>query len=82
MVRESFCFNTFRIFSVLPPKRIFKRRFIDVDLLFKDSDNPRFDINPNTGVPFSLEYDEMIPAEQKIYHDKDHPSHIILPIVK
>ncbi len=41
---------------------------------------PKYDRNPNTGDQLGMS-DRMKIAEQKIYHDSDHPSHIILPIV-
>jgi uncharacterized protein len=44
------------------------------------SNFPRFDRNPNTGVP--LEQDVRLePARQTIYHSADYPSHIVLPII-
>ncbi|MFQ5822338.1 MAG: CocE/NonD family hydrolase [Candidatus Heimdallarchaeota archaeon] len=44
------------------------------------SNFPRFDRNPNTGHEFGMDA-ETIPATQKIYHDRKHPSHILLPII-
>jgi uncharacterized protein len=44
------------------------------------SNFPRFDRNPNTGRPFGQDA-ESRPAAQTIWHDADHPSHIVLPIV-
>ncbi len=41
---------------------------------------PRFDRNPNTGHEFGREA-ETVPATQKIYHEKNHLSHILLPII-
>jgi putative CocE/NonD family hydrolase len=41
---------------------------------------PKYDRNPNTGAPLG-KTDEMIVAEQTIYHDADHPSAIVLPII-
>ncbi len=45
------------------------------------SNFPRFDRNPNTGNTFAQDAG-MIPATQKIYHDAEHPSHILLPVIK
>lgn len=45
------------------------------------SNFPRFDPNPNTGKTF-IDTVESVPAQQQIYHDADHPSHILLPIIK
>lgn len=44
------------------------------------SNFPRFDRNPNTGHPFGVD-DQLIKAEQTIYHDAGHPSHIVPPII-
>ncbi len=51
-----------------------------IKLHITSSNHPRFDINPNTGRDYS-EGCEMKVAENTIYHDKKHPSHILLPIV-
>ncbi len=46
------------------------------------SNFPRFDRNPNTGgVIATATKDDCIPALQTVYHDQDHPSRIVLPIV-
>jgi uncharacterized protein len=44
------------------------------------SNFPQFDRNPNTGYPFGLDA-ELRTARQTIYHDAEHPSHILLPII-
>ncbi len=44
------------------------------------SNFPRFDVNPNTGEPLG-DYRRMITAANTIYHDRAHPSQIILPII-
>jgi putative CocE/NonD family hydrolase len=44
------------------------------------SNFPRFDRNPNTGATFGKSA-EMIKAAQTIYHDTEHPSHILLPVI-
>jgi uncharacterized protein len=41
---------------------------------------PKFDRNPNTGEPLGRTT-TMQPADQKIFHDREHPTHLILPIV-
>ncbi len=41
---------------------------------------PKFDRNPNTGEPLGTTT-RMIAAQQQIYHDAAHPSHILLPVV-
>ena len=44
------------------------------------SNFPRFDRNPNTGHKFAADA-ELVVAHQTICHDKEHPSHIVLPII-
>jgi putative CocE/NonD family hydrolase len=44
------------------------------------SNHPRFDNNPNTGNKWGTD-SEIIIAENTIYHDREHPSHIVLPII-
>ncbi|MBN2316546.1 MAG: CocE/NonD family hydrolase [Sedimentisphaerales bacterium] len=44
------------------------------------SNFPRFDRNLNTGEPFGTGT-QWIKATQTIYHDKEHPSHVLLPVI-
>ena len=44
------------------------------------SNFPMFDRNPNTGHAFGADT-ELVVANQTIFHDKDRPSTITLPIV-
>ena len=44
------------------------------------SNFPRFDRNPNTGHEFGVDA-EMRQARQTIYHSKEYPSHILLPVI-
>ncbi len=41
---------------------------------------PRWDRNPNTGHPIGADAELQI-AQQTILHDREHPSHILLPIL-
>ncbi len=41
---------------------------------------PKYDRNPNGGAPLGKSA-ELRTAEQTVYHDRDHPSHLLLPIV-
>jgi putative CocE/NonD family hydrolase len=41
---------------------------------------PQFDRNPNTGHAFGQDA-EMVVADQTVYHDREWPSHILLPVV-
>jgi len=51
-----------------------------IGLEVASSNFPRFDRNHNTGGAFGQET-ELRPAMQTIYHDADHPSKLILPII-
>jgi putative CocE/NonD family hydrolase len=44
------------------------------------SNFPRWDRNPNTGEAFGSSA-EMRPARQTIFHDADHPSCVVLPVI-
>ena len=44
------------------------------------SNFPRFDVNPNTGDPLAT-HRRMVVANNTIYHDREHPSRVILPVV-
>jgi putative CocE/NonD family hydrolase len=42
---------------------------------------PRFSVNPNTGNPIATDTDEPRAARQRIFHDAERPSHVILPMM-
>ena len=44
------------------------------------SNFPRLERNPNTGEPIGRHTHEVI-AEQTVYADAEHPSHVVLPVV-
>jgi putative CocE/NonD family hydrolase len=44
------------------------------------SNFPRFDVNPNTGEPLGY-HTRLEKAHNTIYHDADHPSHVLLPVI-
>jgi putative CocE/NonD family hydrolase len=44
------------------------------------SNFPQFDRHPNTGQPFGADAD-LVRATQTVYHDAQHPSHIVLPVL-
>jgi putative CocE/NonD family hydrolase len=44
------------------------------------SNFPRFDRNPNTGTPIAQET-RLLKATQTIYHDRDHPSQLVLMVM-
>lgn len=51
-----------------------------IRLEVSSSNFPRFDRNPNTGRRVADER-ELRRATQRVYHDRLHPSHVLLPIV-
>ena len=62
-----------------PCCNVFKKGHrIRVDV--SSSNFPRFDVNPNTGEPANSNRRTII-AHNTIYHDREHPSHIILPLM-
>jgi putative CocE/NonD family hydrolase len=44
------------------------------------SNFPRFDRNPNSGKPFGTDI-ALLPAKQTILHDREHASHLLLPMI-
>ena len=65
--------------KLYPTANVFKKGHrIRVDI--SSSNFPRFDVNPNTGEPLN-EHRRTIVATNTLRHDRDHPSHIVLPIV-
>jgi predicted acyl esterase len=44
------------------------------------SNFPHYDRNPNTGHPFGIDA-AMQPADQNVYHDPQHASFVMLPII-
>jgi putative CocE/NonD family hydrolase len=51
-----------------------------VRLEVSSSNFPRFDRNPNSGKPFGSDT-ELLSANQTILHDRDHASHLLLPVI-
>jgi putative CocE/NonD family hydrolase len=45
------------------------------------SNFPRYNRNLNSGNPIAPDTEITI-ANQKIYHDSDHPSHVVLPVIR
>lgn len=67
------------VIEPFPTANVFKKGHrIRVDI--SSSNFPRFDVNPNTGEPLGRERRKM-KADNSIYHDSIHPSHVILPII-
>lgn len=65
--------------KIYPTSNVFKKGH-RIRLDISSSNFPRFDINPNTGEPLN-DNRRMITADNSIYFDKTHPSHIVLPII-
>ena len=62
-----------------PTSNIFKKGHrIRVDI--SSSNFPRFDLNPNTGERLN-DNRRVATALNTVYHDKEHPSHIVLPVI-
>jgi hypothetical protein len=51
-----------------------------IRLDISSSNFPRFDVNPNTGGPLNAHTHTRI-ATNTIFHDADHPSRLVLPVV-
>jgi putative CocE/NonD family hydrolase len=51
-----------------------------IRLDISSSSFPKYDRNPNTGHEFGVDAETMI-ANQRIYHDSEHSSYILLPII-
>jgi hypothetical protein len=49
-------------------------------LAISSSNNPRFDVNPNTGGD-TFDKENMITAANTIYYNSTYPSHVLLPVV-
>lgn len=65
--------------EMYPTSLVFRKGHrIRVDI--SSSNFPRFDVNPNTGEPLN-EHRRWQTAENRVYHDPAHASHILLPII-
>jgi uncharacterized protein len=64
------CWNTSQVFKI--GHRI--------GLEISSSAFPKYDRNLNTGAPLGVTT-KMVMAEQRIYHDEEHPSAVVLPII-
>lgn len=62
------------------PTSLVFRKGHRIRLDISSSNFPRFDVNPNTGEPLNANRRWKV-AENAIYHDPDHPSHIRLPVI-
>ena len=85
--RESFAHPT-----LLQPNRVYQytidvgvtgnvfRKGHRIRLEISSSNFPRFDRNPNTGHVYGTDT-ELRTAAQTIYHTREYPSHIVLPVI-
>jgi putative CocE/NonD family hydrolase len=64
----------------LYPTSLLFRRGHRIRLDISSSNFPRFDVNPNTGEPLNQNQRWRV-AQNTIYHDAQHPSRIILPVI-
>lgn len=65
--------------EMYPTSLVFQRGH-RIRLDISSSNFPRFDVNPNTGEPLNQNRRWRV-ADNTVYHNAQHPSHIILPII-
>ena len=65
--------------KLYPTSNVFKAGH-QIRLDISSSSFPRFDVNPNTGEPLNM-HRRMQKATNTIYHDRAHPSHVVLPVI-
>ena len=65
--------------SLYPTSNLFKKGH-RIRLDIANSNFPRFDVNPNTGEPIGLNRLTAV-ARNTVYHDRNHPSQVVLPII-
>jgi putative CocE/NonD family hydrolase len=65
--------------ELYPTSLVFRRRH-RIRLDISSSNFPRFDVNPNTGEPLAQNRGWRV-ATNTIYHDAQHPSHVVLPVI-
>lgn len=67
-------------FELYPTSNVFATGHrIRVDV--SSSNWPRFDVNPNTGEPLGRHRTMRI-ARNSVHHSAEHPSHVVLPVVR
>jgi putative CocE/NonD family hydrolase len=72
---ETYKFNI----DMPPTSNVFKKGHrIRVDI--SSSNYPTYDPNPNTGDPYTMN-GRTVRAENAIYHDRRHPSHLTIPLI-
>jgi putative CocE/NonD family hydrolase len=66
--------------QLYPTSNLFAARH-RIRLDVSSSNFPRFDVNPNTGDPLGRSR-RMVVADNTVYHDRERPSHVLLPLVE
>src|SRR5262249_7762238 len=61
------------------PSNVFKTGH-RIRLAVSSSNFPRFNRNSNTGEPVA-QATRLVPAKQTVYHDGEHPSALVLPVI-
>jgi putative CocE/NonD family hydrolase len=65
--------------TLYPTSLVFQRGH-QIRVHVSSSNFPRFDVNPNTGGPLGRELVTQT-AVQTVFHDAEHPSHVVLPLI-
>lgn len=65
--------------TLYPTANVFKRGH-RIRLDVSSSNYPRFDVNPNTGEPLGT-HRRMVTAENAVFHEAEHASALVLPVV-
>ena len=65
---------------ILEPTSTLFKKGNRIRLDISSSNFPRFDVNPNTGEPLG-EHTHTAVAHNVVYHDEDHQSHVVLPVI-
>jgi putative CocE/NonD family hydrolase len=72
--------QVYRFVLPLPPSSNLFARGHRIRVDISSSDFPRFDVNPNTGEPLG-QHRRVLTVTNSVYHDPDHPSAVVLPVV-
>jgi hypothetical protein len=67
------------VIKLYPTSNVFKAGH-RIRLDISSSNFPRFDLNPNTGEPLG-DHRRMVTAVNTVYHEAQHPSFILLPLI-
>ena len=65
--------------TLYPTSNLFQKKHC-IRLDIASSNFPHFDVNPNTGEPIGRNRRTAV-AENTVYYDQSHPSHIVLPVI-